>query len=78
MEQVLEAALRRKPKPLEVEPPKIIRGDDPIEPSPASRVRRSDFPTGDQPPVVVRHDRIPTAPAPKPRGEIRREPTTSG
>jgi ATP-dependent Lon protease len=75
MEQVLEAALRRKPKPLEAEPPKIIRGNDPIDPSPASRVRRSDFPPTDQPPVVVRQDRSPTAPAPNPRGENRREPT---
>ena len=56
MEQVLEAALRRKPKPLEVDPPKIIRDKDPIEPSPASRVRRTDFPPTDQPPVVVRGD----------------------
>src|SRR5688572_365354 len=54
MEQVLEAALRRKPKPLEADPPKVIRGGDPIEPSPASRVRRTDFPPSDQPPVVVR------------------------
>jgi ATP-dependent Lon protease len=54
MEQVLEAALRRKPKALPVEAPKIIKGDDPIDPSPASRVRRTDFPPTDQPPVVVR------------------------
>ncbi len=54
MEQVLEAALRRKPKPLEADPPKVIRGNDPIDPSPASRVRRTDFPPSDQPPVVVR------------------------
>ena len=53
MEQVLEAALRRKPKALPVEPPKVIKGDDPIDPSPASRVRRTDFPPTDQPPVVV-------------------------
>jgi ATP-dependent Lon protease len=78
MEQVLETALRRKPKPLEAEPPKILRGNDPIDPSPASRVRRTDFPPTDQPPVVVRQDRNPTAPTPNPRGEIRREPTTSG
>jgi hypothetical protein len=75
MEQVLEAALRRKPKPLEAEPPKIIRGNDPIEPSPASRVRRTDFPPTDQPPVVVRQERGPTAKSPKPQGEVRREPT---
>src|SRR5687767_1494745 len=54
MEQVLEAALRRKPKPLEADPPKVIREKDQIDPSPASRVRRSDFPPSDQPPVVVR------------------------
>ena len=29
MEQVLEAALRRKPKPLVAEPPKVVKGDDP-------------------------------------------------
>ena len=56
MEQVLEAALRRKPKPLIVEPAKIIKGNDPLDPTPAAqpRVRRSDFPPTDQPPVVVR------------------------
>src|SRR6188768_1564809 len=53
MDQVLEAALRRKPKPLQAEPPKIIKGDDPLDPSPASRVRRTEFPPTDQPPVVV-------------------------
>jgi ATP-dependent Lon protease len=54
MEQVLEAALRRKPKPLVAEPPKIVKGDTPLDPEPAPRVRRSDFPPTDQPPVVVR------------------------
>ena len=54
MEQVLEAALRRKPKALPVEAPKVIKSDDPIDPSPASRVRRTDFPPTDQPPVVVK------------------------
>ena len=34
MEQVLEAALRRKPKALVAEPPKVVKGDDPIEPEP--------------------------------------------
>ena len=53
MEQVLEAALRRKPKPLVTEPPKIIKGDTPIDPEPESRVRRTSFPPSDQPPVVV-------------------------
>jgi ATP-dependent Lon protease len=54
MEQVLDAALRRKPKPLASEPPKVVQGDESIDPTPASRVRRTDFPPTDQPPVVVR------------------------
>jgi ATP-dependent Lon protease len=53
MEQVLDAALRRKPMPLEVEPPKVIKGDDELTPEPESRVRRTTFPPSDQPPVVV-------------------------
>jgi hypothetical protein len=55
MDQVLEAALRRKPKALPVEPPKVVKGDDPLDPEPAAqpRVRRSNFPPTDQPPVVV-------------------------
>jgi ATP-dependent Lon protease len=53
MEQVLEAALRRKPKPLEVVPAKVIEGDKPLDPEPESRVRRSSFPPSEQPPVVV-------------------------
>jgi len=57
MDQVLEAALRRKPKPLQPEPPKVVEGDDKLDEKPEgeSRVRRSTFPTpSDQPPVVVR------------------------
>jgi ATP-dependent Lon protease len=56
MEQVLEAALRRKPTPLEAEPPKVIKGDDQLDPEPEtqSRVRRTTFPPAEQPPVVVR------------------------
>jgi len=56
MDQVLEAALRRKPKPLQAEPPKIIKGDDELDKEPAtqSRVRRTTFPPADQPPVVVK------------------------
>src|SRR5687767_3729567 len=57
MDQVLEAALRRKPKPLVAEPPKIVKGDDELdkEPETQSRVRRTTFPpAGDQPPVVVK------------------------
>ncbi len=53
MEQVLDAALRRKPVPLETEPPKVIKGDDELTPEPESRVRRTTFPTPEQPPVVV-------------------------
>ena len=34
MDQVLEAALRRKPQPLVAEPPKIIKGDTPLDPAP--------------------------------------------
>src|SRR5215203_114348 len=58
MEQVIEAALRRKPKPLVTEPAKIVKGSDPLDPTPATqpRVRRSDFPPTDQPPVVVRKE----------------------
>jgi len=56
MEQVLEAALRRKPRALAVEPAKIVKGGDPLDPEPAKEptVRRRDFPPTDQPPVVVR------------------------
>src|SRR6188768_1604861 len=58
MDQVLEHALRRKPKPLQAEPPKIIEGGDTIpKPEPESRVRRTTFPPADQPQVVVQGDR---------------------
>ena len=52
MDQVLEAALRRKPKALVAEPPKVVKGTDPLdpEPEPQARVRRSNFPPTDQPP----------------------------
>ncbi|HEU0235569.1 MAG TPA: endopeptidase La [Candidatus Limnocylindrales bacterium] len=55
MDQVLEAALRRRPKPLRAEPAKVVEGDQPLEPQPEgeSRVRRNRFPTPEQPPVVV-------------------------
>ena len=53
MDQVLEAALRRKPRPLVAEPPKVIKDGDPIDPEPEPRVRRTNFPPTDQPPVVV-------------------------
>src|SRR4051812_11981185 len=56
MEQVLENALRRKPRALPVEPAKIVKGGDTLDPEPAKEptVRRRDFPPTDQPPVVVR------------------------
>jgi ATP-dependent Lon protease len=56
MDQVLEAALRRKPRALAPEPPKVVKGNEPLdpEPEPQSRVRRTNFPPTDQPPVVVR------------------------
>jgi hypothetical protein len=54
MDQVLEAALRRKPKPLVAEPPKIVKGETPLDPQPETRVRRRDFPSPEQPPVVVK------------------------
>jgi ATP-dependent Lon protease len=55
MDQVLEAGLRRKPRPLHPEPAKIVEGDKPLdkEPEGESRVRRSPFPPAEQPPVVV-------------------------
>jgi len=55
MDQVLEAALRRKPKPLQATPPKVIDGDKPLDPEAEgeSRVRRTTFPPAEQPPVVV-------------------------
>jgi ATP-dependent Lon protease len=53
MEQVLDAALRRKPRPLVVDPAKVVEGDKPLDPEPESRVRRSTFPSSEQPPVVV-------------------------
>jgi ATP-dependent Lon protease len=54
MDQVLEAALRRKPKALVIEPTKVVK-DEPIEPvpDPESRVRRTNFPPTDHPPVSV-------------------------
>jgi ATP-dependent Lon protease len=54
MDQVLEAALRRKPKALIIEPPKVLKRNDEPAPEPESRVRRQTFPTPEQPPVVVR------------------------
>jgi ATP-dependent Lon protease len=58
MDQVLEAALRRKPKALVAEPPKVVTGDKPLDPEPEreDRVRRTTFPPAEQPPVVVQRD----------------------
>jgi ATP-dependent Lon protease len=58
MEQVLDAALRRKPRPLKVVPPTVVEpGDELPKPEPESRVRRNTFPTPEQPPVVVQKGR---------------------
>jgi ATP-dependent Lon protease len=54
MDQVLEAALRRRPRPLKAVPPTVVEGGDELpKPEPESRVRRSTFPPAEQPPVVV-------------------------
>jgi ATP-dependent Lon protease len=56
MEQVLDAALRRKPKALAIEePPTVIKPSDKLadEPERQDRVRRAPFPPAEQPPVVV-------------------------
>jgi ATP-dependent Lon protease len=54
MDQVLEAALRRRPKPLSTEPPTVVeRGGDRSRPEAESKVRRSSFPPSEQPPVIV-------------------------
>ncbi|HET9613956.1 MAG TPA: endopeptidase La [Candidatus Limnocylindrales bacterium] len=56
MDQVLDAALRRKPKALTIEePPTVIKPTDKLadEPERQDRVRRTPFPPADQPPVVV-------------------------
>ena len=46
MEQVLDAALRRRPRPLVVEPAEVIEGGKAPKPEPESRVRRTDVPAG--------------------------------
>jgi ATP-dependent Lon protease len=53
MDQVLDHALRRKPKPLVSEPAKVVQGGKEPKPEPESRVRRTNFPPTEQPPVVV-------------------------
>jgi ATP-dependent Lon protease len=58
MDQVLEAALRRRPKALVVTPPTIVEGGGSLpKPEPESRVRRTTFPPTDQPQVVVQGTR---------------------
>ena len=54
MDQVLEAALRRRPKPLKPTTP-VVTGDGSSKPESESgtRVRRAPFPPADQPQVVV-------------------------
>jgi ATP-dependent Lon protease len=54
MDQVLEAALRRRPKPLE---PKTVgpAGGGRLVPPTSPAVRRTPFPPTDQSPVVVQH-----------------------
>jgi ATP-dependent Lon protease len=55
MDQVLDAALRRRPRPLVAAPPTVSEGGGGTsKPEAASRVRRTSFPPADQPPVVVK------------------------
>jgi ATP-dependent Lon protease len=53
MDQVLETALRRKPKPLVAAPPSVGGGEKRSDPETERRVRRSPFPPSEQPPVAV-------------------------
>jgi ATP-dependent Lon protease len=53
MDQVLETALRRKPKPLVAAPPLVGGGEKRSDPETERRVRRSPFPPSEQPPVAV-------------------------
>jgi ATP-dependent Lon protease len=58
MAEVLEAALRRAPKALKAETPRVVEGGGELpKPEPQPRVRRSNFPPSDQPPVVVQSGR---------------------
>jgi hypothetical protein len=54
MEQVLEAALRRKPMPLKATPPQVVEGETPLDETPSApgKVRRG-FPPAEQPPAVA-------------------------
>jgi ATP-dependent Lon protease len=55
MDQVLSAALRRKPAALKVVRPEVIEGDDPLKERPQApdKVIRGSFPPSEQPPAVV-------------------------
>jgi len=53
MEQVLDTALRRRPRPLAPEPSGPGRQARPASETPTGRTRRPSFPPSDQPPVVV-------------------------
>jgi ATP-dependent Lon protease len=54
MDEVLGAALRRRPKPLPVRPTRVGEGGGgQRKAEPDARVRRAPFPPAEQPPVVV-------------------------
>jgi ATP-dependent Lon protease len=53
MEQVLETALRRRPRPLAPDPSRPAREERPGGGTPTGRSRRPSFPPSEQPPVVV-------------------------
>ncbi len=53
MEQVLETALRRRPRALAPEPSRPTRAGHGETEAPTGRTRRPSFPPADQPPVVV-------------------------
>ena len=73
MDQVLEAALRRRPKPMKAVPPTIVEGGDELpKPEPQSRVRRTTFPPQEQPPVVVQGMTVPAGGVAIPVGRRRR------
>jgi ATP-dependent Lon protease len=60
MDEVLAAALRRRPKALTARPTPVGEGGGgQRKPAPESRVRRSPFPPTDQPPVVVQGVTVP-------------------
>jgi ATP-dependent Lon protease len=55
MEQVLDAALRRRPMALVPKPPTPRKDEPTAEPDENARVRRPTFPPTDQPAVIVKH-----------------------